>query len=197
MVLICVFCGSAEIIHDPCSGYVVCGDCGSVLDTIYSYPAPRPGDRARPVKKAGREILRRRRAAIPAIAGWRLKKNLYISKDALQQFGGGARPLRVLRHPRESAAEELLMAHPHLRKILEVMEDYPRLYSRTLRGRVAVALIAYAIASGGEVDARKISDTFGLARPSVYRIYRRVLQHTSFISRVRASIGVGGNGEGK
>jgi len=96
----------------------------------------------------------------------------------------GARSGRIFTHVRDGAVEHLLEVSPVLKKILDIMRDYPSIYSRTTRGRAAAAYIAAKIASKDPIVYGRASRFFGLSRVHIKRIKDAVESSRELILRV-------------
>jgi len=189
----CIYCGSAEVVYDALTGYMVCSSCGSVLEAMYECEGEvikrlgygRDGGRASyragsPIPPAGRlyKIYRR------VVGGRRLRKGVRVKDDALEDMARGARGGRIFTHVRDKVVEDLLEGSPILKKILDIMRDYPNIYSRTTRGRAAAAYIAAKIVSRDPIIYNRASKFFGLSRVHIKRIKEAVERSGELLLRV-------------
>jgi hypothetical protein len=171
-LIICPYCGSSDIVF---GGLIVCQICGSVIDVSYSYDEemamrtlpralkPRRGPRQRP----GR-IFRIYRSMF---GEHKLRPGVTLSKDALKALENGM-SMRIKRFS-HVVDEKLfsLVRDPRINKILEIIDQHPRLSSRTTRVRVMIAFILMNMAMGARLEDMMIDpECFGTSRAHIGRV---------------------------
>lgn len=200
----CVYCGSTDIIYDPSRGYTVCSSCGSVADIIYDSDSvlysrmgePREGFRARQRPSYGAERRSWGRVAMTInagkayriyrslVGGKRLKRGVFVSSEALQDLMAGRKPTRVFDHSSNNVVAEFLDKSPVLKKVIDIMKEYPSIYSRTARGRAAAAYIAAKMVIRDPVSLGALSRFFNISRVHLRRIRSALEGSKEFLDRV-------------
>lgn len=181
---VCIYCGSSELVYDTASGYIVCSSCGTINDIIYDSISEiyrRTQGHQRDTGLIGSRDLRRGRGSSANIGslykvykglinGRRLRKGVVVKEKTIQDLVSGGRRLLVFGHVRDTILSELLERSPVLKKIIDIMREYPSLYSRTNRGRVAAAYLAAKLATKDPILFEPLTRFFGLSRVHLKRI---------------------------
>lgn len=200
----CTYCGSNDIVYDPSRGYTVCSNCGSIIDVIYNTDSEiysRIEDPERRFEAGQKRLYRDRgkgwgeKARLSSIGkvykiyrsvigGKRLKKGVFISNEALQDLMVGRKPLKIFDHTHNKVVMELLENSPILKKVIDIMKEYPTIYSRTTRGRVAAAYIAAKMAIRDPVSLSILSKFFNLSRVHLRRIKSAIEGSREFLDKI-------------
>ncbi|MDT7888033.1 MAG: TFIIB-type zinc ribbon-containing protein [Desulfurococcales archaeon] len=194
-MLSCMYCGSTELVHDLHTGYVVCSSCGSVLEIIYESESEalkrysraegnEDGRVPRRIDKRPRRIGYMYKIYRRVVENRRLRKGVVVRADAIASLAGGGKLCRLFTHMNDGAIESLLDRSPILRKVLDIMRDYPSLYSRTTRGKIATAYIAAKVASKDPIMYSQVSKFFGLSKVHIRRIKSAVENTKDLLSRI-------------
>lgn len=181
---VCIYCGSSEMVYDTASGYIVCSSCGTINDVIYDSISEiyrRAQSKQGDSGLTGSRDPRRRwgssanigslyRVYRDLVDGRRLRKGVVVREKTIQDLASGGRKLLVFGHVRDAILSELLERSPVLKKIIDIMREYPRLYSRTNRGRVAAAYLTAKLAIKDPIVLEPLTRFFGLSRVHLKRI---------------------------
>ncbi len=195
----CPWCGSRRIVWDMERGEVVCSDCGTVIDRIYvnqinisdpeylgrqDHQLSGKAGHAPTLSKYTLMYLR----LLKKIKSSKRLRNIEIDferfKSALSEDGS---QVKVLRRKKE-LVDAALSRDRRIKAVLKVMLRFPRLYSRTDRAKVAIAMLALALALGREANARKVAEESGVSVMHVRRLERILRRETEFINEVRKVI---------
>lgn len=184
----CPFCGSEFLVHDYREGTVVCTGCGTVVDIIYAAPPPRgaedpgssPGRRDPGLRAPGRIF----RTYSSLLGGRRLRRGVMLSPDLDLSSPPEKRPPKILVHERDKLVMGVVEKSPSLGKVLEILNDYPRILSRTSRARVAAAYIAVRKALGLPLPIGVLSRAVGLSRVHLKRLRHMVETAPGLVERV-------------
>jgi transcription initiation factor TFIIIB Brf1 subunit/transcription initiation factor TFIIB len=181
---VCIYCGSSEIVYDTASGYIVCSSCGTINDVIYDSSSeiyrrahgyqrdPGLTGSRDPGKRWGSSANKGSLYRIyrDLVSSRRLRRGVVVKERTIQDLASGGRKLLVFGHVRDTILSELLERSPVLKKIIDIMREYPSLYSRTNRGRVAAAYLAAKLAIKDPIVFEPLARFFGLSRVHLKRI---------------------------
>ncbi len=199
----CPICASEALVWDYEHGYIVCTNCGTVVETLYEefyYAEPvrytvkngLPTVREGFVKKKQREQglrLRTRSKEVKLFETYikRARKGVTVDLEALKQLlTMGTTNKRIYVHTTEPKLRELMTQDHELSSLIALIERDPLLSSRTLRGKVAIALMLKYLLHGLEPDFDYISNVTSLSRTHVRRLYRQLSQRLNRIAmRIR------------
>jgi hypothetical protein len=178
-LIICPYCGSSDIVF---GGLIVCQMCGSVIDVSYSYDeemAMRTSPRALKPRRGPRQRPGRIFRIYRSILGKpKLRPGVTLSKDALKALENGM-SMRIKKFS-HTVDEKLssLVRDPHINKILEIIDQHPRLSSRTTRVRVMIAFILMNMAMGTRLEDVMIDpECFGTSRTHIGRVKIMLKNH--------------------
>lgn len=175
---------------------MVCSSCGSVLEVIYESETEaikrlrkardiaEGEDRKSKATKATMNIGHIYRTYKRVIGARRLRKGVVVRDDVIISMANRSGFYRLFTHVRDNLVESLLDRSPILRKVLDILRDYPSLYSRTTRGKVAAAYIAAKVALNDPIIYSQVSKFFGLSRVHIRRIKCAVESAKGLIARV-------------
>ncbi|GAY26587.1 zinc finger TFIIB-type domain protein [Desulfurococcaceae archaeon AG1] len=199
----CSYCGSTDIVYDLSRGYTVCTNCGSVNDIIYnsdselysriSYPEELSAiyRRSHNNKHWHQEEVIRLDSIGKAykiyrglVSKKRLKKGVFVSNEALQDLMAGRKPSRIFDHINNKVVTEFLERSPVLKKVIDIMKEYPSIYSRTTRGKAAAAYIAAKMAIRDPVSLSTVSRFFNLSMVHLRRIKRSLETSKDLLSKI-------------
>ena len=200
----CIYCGSTDIIYDLSRGYTVCSSCGSVNDVIYNSdselysrvadPGEGFGDRQRRLhSKKSRYwgeaavlggVGRAYRIYRDLVGSKRLRKGVFIPSETLQDFMAGRRPQKIFDHVGNKVVFEFLEGNPVLKKVIDIMKEYPSIYSRTARGRVAAAYIAAKMVIRDPIPFGTLSRFFNLSKAHLKRIKSALEGSRDLLNRI-------------
>ncbi len=168
----CPCCGSKNIIWDYSSGDIVCGDCGCVVGKIYEASRStslqegvvRHGATAPPSKHGIREALRVLRKTKPGYV---------INNDALKLYVDQHRHVRIyVRRDTSRLMSTIVSRHPCVKRALTLMDNYPRLSSRTLRVKLAIAYYVCMAVKEGPPPPRILARLTGVNEKHIAGIIR-------------------------
>ncbi len=195
-MLSCIYCGSREVIYDTRTGYMICYSCGSVLETIYENETEairrlrtyvdtiEKRSKRSEIGGSSMSIGHRYRIYRRVIGTRKLRKGVVIRDDAIMSIANKIRSYKLFTHVRDGVVEDLLDRSPILRKVLDILRDYPSLYSRTTRGKIAAAYIAAKIALNDPIIYGQVSKFFGLSRVHIRRIKNAVERARDLIAKI-------------
>jgi len=189
----CPYCGSSRVVWDYEKGEVICVCCASVIDRIY-YDASNTLS----------EELMERSLRSNSYGGYknypRLKsitltylkflrkvsrhKGVIVDNRAFLDYLSGKRPnVKILKRE----FNEGKLRDELINKVINVINKYPRLKSRTDRAKLALALIALSIAKGDSVHnvISKVREDAKLSTTHVKRLIRLVMRESSFLRDVK------------
>ncbi len=186
----CPYCGSRQLVWDTSNGYVVCSECGSVVDTIYDYTPTTTRNveevarRKDTCRSRGSRETRRRLSLYERLARKR-KPGLVMREENVLRYietGGRVKAQVFVRVDTPRILEEAVAENPRLPAIMKLLEKYPRLASRTLRLKLAIALYLYARASGMVVGVDRIAARVGV-NPKHFRRVKKLVDREKRLIR--------------
>ncbi len=176
----CPCCGSEELVWDHFSGDVVCSRCGCVVSRIYvSHPVSLEEGQGRPAARRHPSLVTR--LAFRVLRGRR--PGLAIDNDAFKRYvaDGGRRSIRVyVRIDTPPRLRELRSKYPCIRRAMEALDNYPRLASRTLRVRIALAYYVCMAAKGRVPSSSEVARITGTSLKHIEGLIR-LLHRTHLI----------------
>ena len=196
----CPICSSDAIIWDYYYGQIVCTNCGTVIDIVYTeYQHPITNDHARQGLPTVREGITRRRqkeqgnrlrsrnkeVRLYEIYARRARKDVMVDFEALRKMLHGGSKERIYIHKSEPKLREQISQDKELQRLLTIIDQDPLLASRTLRGKVAIALMLRCVLNNMEPDFDTISKFTSLSRTHVRRLYKQLY---SRLHRIAAHI---------
>ena len=183
-----------QLIWDFRTGDVIDAESGVVVDRIYLPPQQHSdGEDLRRNLKLGAAVRFSRETKLflrllRKKSRQRKLRGCVVDGEALERFAATGRQVKVLVRPLPRELPESVK-----RIIEEVLPKYPRLGSRTLRGKVAIAYVLERLARGLPVDAAKIAEDCGTAKATVYRLAKELKQVpylSALLDEVRKVLGV-------
>ncbi len=197
----CPWCGSTELVWDSERGDVICVKCGSVVDRIYvSTPSRREEDvpgfnpascradlsrarRCAHLSRLTKEYLR----VMEHIKSRKRLSDVVIDSSRLKEFveGSGHR-IKVLKRRPEVVSKAV--GDKCVRLALNVMASFPRLRSRTDRAKVALAMLALALAMGRKVNVKEVAEGSGLSTMHVRRLKKLLSEEGGYVESVRRAL---------
>ena len=192
----CTYCGSIYLVWDHISGDIVCGECGVVQDRIYDTGISRFEDidlvttkRRKTHHKLKVGKIYKRYNTLLARRFRKLRKNVIIPEDAMNQILSGVKSkTKMFRHVSDSEIEKLINRHPVLNKVIDIIGKYPRLTSRTYRGKVAIAFLAMKNAYESPLSISTISKALNISRVQVRRLNKLLKSYPKLISEVKSIV---------
>ncbi len=199
----CPSCGSEEIIWDSTRGDIICSHCGLVIEeklpTISSISVKSDDshyERSSPIEPVQLELakkrLRRYDALVRRIPASR--PGIIIDPQLVEAYLKGCRkPVRMTRHAWDKAYKlDINSLSPLAGIALELIDnEYPRLASRTLRVKYAIALVAAYACEGRDYSIRELSKILGVneryLRRLVYKLRRKKILH-EIVYKLRARL---------
>ncbi len=167
----------------------MCSECGSVVDTIYDYAAPYHHAEEAPRKTRQRGSRRRRGARQRLRLYNRLarerKPGLVMREEGVARYletGGRVKAQVFVRMDTPRILDEVLSEHPKLSAVMRLLENYPRLASRTLRLKLAIALYLYSRASGTIMGVERIAARVGV-NPKHFRRVKKLVDREKRLIR--------------
>jgi len=199
----CEICGSDNLIWDYTRGDIICTSCGTIISPIYEYrtiyfksldeerhratglKAKQLRFHERLLKNKYNESLQRLQLYNSMLTS---KKNIVVNELAFQEYLVGQRPrVKILMHERDPELKRFIDENPRLSKLLKVIENIPKLGSRTLRGKVAAAYTMYIMLQGMNPDPTEVSKIAGISTVHAKRIIAEVRKHRGIIERLKKS----------
>ncbi|PUA32770.1 MAG: hypothetical protein B7O98_04790 [Zestosphaera tikiterensis] len=193
----CPYCGSESIIWSYSSGDVICSECGSVIDRIYTYDEcclnqhqnlysslPTQTTQGLGLSKMTKEYLK---LVKDLNKSRKLKGRVYIDHEMfLKYVSEGGNRVKVLKfrlnnvcgYPNEEYVE----------KVLDIMRKYPRLSSRTERAKKALALITLNMLHITKVNEVELTKLAGLSYVHVKRLTSILTKEKEFIKEVEKTL---------
>jgi len=185
----CPICSSDAVIWDYYYGQVVCTNCGTVIDVIYTedqhpitnscarqgLPTVREGiTRKRQKEQSSRLQNQNREVRLYEIYARRARKDVVVNFEALKKMLHGNIKERIYIHKSEPKLREQIGQDKELQRLLAIIDQDPLLASRTLRGKVAIALMLKYVLNNMEPDFDTISKFTSLSRTHVRRLYKQL-----------------------
>ncbi len=99
------------------------------------------------------------------------RKKLYIDWDSFREYVSTGRRVRVLRLRVRPIPENLREV---IDPVMKVIEKYPRLSSRTIRGKTAASLLALYLALDARPNLVAIARLVGVSRTQLARIMKLI-----------------------
>ncbi|MEM1982334.1 MAG: TFIIB-type zinc ribbon-containing protein [Sulfolobales archaeon] len=172
-------------------GYIICSDCGTVLDTIYYFHLsnnPREEQLIRNSKKVNYNpsISKHTKTYLKLIRK-ALEYGLEVDNEVFAKYSLGHSPLvKVFKKPEVNLNK--LISDESVKMVLDVMKKYPKLASRTDRAKIALAKIALSMVSENELDIKKLSHELRISEVHMRRLYRVVVSEFEFLKDVRRTL---------
>ncbi|HDD25809.1 MAG TPA: TFIIB-type zinc ribbon-containing protein [Acidilobales archaeon] len=182
----CPECGSVELVWDYKGGCVVCSACGLVIDSIYvnqvngfrdeglENARMKAKEKVKTHKKlkvlGDQEMAKRFKLYMDLLNNKRVK--LAFETKALTEFIYGKRaPVKIL-VKRGTKIDESLKTR--LSAIINIINKYPRLASRTDRAKYALAYMIYSLINTGRIDFKEVTRKFNLSFAHARRLYSQL-----------------------
>lgn len=191
MVIItrCTHCNSVNVVWDYERGYIVCGDCGTVIDVIYqshiTFNLNKQEEICRSSKRVNSRIfLNKHTKTYLELVRKAYEYGLTVDNEVFKQYSLGHSPLvKVFKKPNVELSR--LTSDRSMKLVLDMLMKYPRLASRTDRAKVALAKIALSTVSEGKLDIKKLSRELNLSEVHIRRLYKVVISEFKFLEDVR------------
>ncbi len=170
-------------------GYIVCGDCGTVIDTIYQFHTPLNlhdlQEVRRPSKRTNSKIsLSKKTKTYLELVKKAYEYGLTVDNEVFKQYSLGYSPLvKVFKKP--NVDFDKLTSDKPMKLVLDTLMKYPKLASRTDRAKVALAKIALSTLSESSLDIKKLSNELNLSEAHIRRLYKIVVSEFKFLDDVR------------
>lgn len=154
-------------------GEVVCTSCGYVVEQIYvSSEARYVSETVRHGAKGYITLSVETRKFLELMKYVKIsRKELYIDWDSFREYVRAGRRVRVLRLRVRPIPENLREA---VDPVMKIIEKYPRLSSRTVRGKIAASLLALYLALGTRPNLVTIARLAGVSRTQLARIMKLI-----------------------
>lgn len=199
----CPYCGSQEIVYDFIHGYMVCVECGTVIDTIFieyyeanfdrmyyvykneGLPSTRKGIEKKRIRSKLRDYSRMNlEIVVYEKYAKRSRKNVYVDINAaLEKELKSNTKTRVYHHKDEDKVLSLA-ENPEIKTIIEnIVNKDPILSSRTPRGKVALALIIRNIVEGVEPDVNELCRLTSMSLVHVRRLISLINRRMPYINK--------------
>lgn len=184
----CPICSSDTIVWDYYHGQVVCTNCGTVIDVVYieyqysvadnigrGLPTVREGiARKKQREHSSRLRSQSREVKLYEVYARRARKDVIVNFEALKKRLYGEGKERIYIHKFEPKLREQINQDKELQQLLAIIDRDPLLASRTLRGKVAIALMLKYVLNNMEPDFDAISKFTSLSRTHVRRLYKQL-----------------------
>ncbi len=189
----CPYCGSSRVVWDYEKGEVICVRCASVIDKIYYDVGNSLSEEL--MERSLRSNSYSRYKNYPRLKSITLTylkflrkvsrhKGVVVDNRAFLDYLSGKRPhVKILKRE----FNEGKLRDELINKVINVINKYPRLKSRTDRAKLALALIALGIAKGDNVHnvVSKVREDAKLSTTHVKRLIRLVMRESSFLRDVK------------
>ncbi|ADM26885.1 Zinc finger TFIIB-type domain protein [Ignisphaera aggregans DSM 17230] len=202
----CPYCKSQNIIHDFTHGYVVCGECGTIIDELYieffentSYeeakpmglPTVREGLNKKVARAMGMYIAKLSHdVAVYEKYAKRARKGVRVDLEMIQRRLAGDK-VRVYRHESEDKLRELIEGDAILRSIIDrIIDRDPLFSSRTLRGKIALALIIKQLITRGDIDYEEIARQAHMSKTHIKRLVKLLKLRYRDIASIKMRIAI-------
>ncbi len=195
-MIACPECGSTNIIWDSRTGYIVCSECGIVIDRIYVQHTDkkiienkrtnnRLISKAFNRKERKKEYNRKKsrlRKITKLLNEVRNKPHLTVDTKAVEEYLMGERAhVKLFKYKTWKPEDNLL-----LKKIIDkVINTDPILASRTERAKWAIAKIFLQLVINGEVNARSIANETKLSITHIRRLINIVQRRNDRLNYVK------------
>lgn len=190
MLMRCTSCSSCNIVWDYGRGEVICCDCGTVLDKIYvsvKYSANIRDLTAIESLRTDRLVSAQTRLYLKLL-GKALRHGLTVDNQVLMSYFLGKAPLiKVFKNPNTDVGK-LVKADERLKVIMDIINRYPRLASRTERAKIALAKIALSIMLDKKMDPGELGNELGLSKVHVRRLYKAIIECPEFLHEVSKAL---------
>lgn len=140
MTMRCPRCGSSRLAWSGDSGYLVCQECGAIIETLFDEYMPSSELEARRRRLPTGEPVGGPPARTPLESELDRVSRTAVRRGKVVAVRGGQ--LVMVSIATRSVAEG------ETKKLLELMDKYPTLKSRTQRVKVGLALYARMLAAG-------------------------------------------------
>jgi len=186
--MLCTYCYSTNIIWDYERGYVVCGDCGTVLDVIYYYSintSQEDGKQIRKLKSIHHiQSMSKYTSTYLRLTKVASRHGLIVDNEVFMRYISGSTPLvKVFKKPNVDISR--FMDNEPIKLVLDLMKNYPKLTSRTDRAKVALAKIALDIVMNKNLNVKKLSDELGISEVHIRRLYKTLIREYNFLNDVK------------
>ena len=184
-MIACPECGSTNIIWDYRTGYIVCSECGIVIDRIYVQYTGKNIIESRGTnnhliskafdRKERKKEYNRKRAHLRRITKLlnEVKNKPYLTIDAraVEEYLMGERAhVKLFKYKTWKPENDLL-----LKKIIDkVVNTDPILASRTERAKWAIAKIILQLVINGKIDTKSIANETKLSITHIRRLINTV-----------------------
>uniref|UniRef100_A0A7C5UV00 TFIIB-type domain-containing protein n=1 Tax=Ignisphaera aggregans TaxID=334771 RepID=A0A7C5UV00_9CREN len=197
----CIYCGSQNLIYDYIHGYIVCSDCGTINDNIFieyfiaiedddifefkGFPTVREGFEKKIIRGKLRQLAKiNNELKIYESFAKRTRKDIYVDWNALQKKLEGSKSSRIYKHIAEESIEKMINSDQIIKLIIEnIIETDPVLSSRTLRGKVALAIILKHLILENDVDMNRIAKEASLSKIHIKRLLTLIKTRMKFIEK--------------
>ncbi len=202
-VLRCPECLSHNIVYDNKRGDIICGNCGLIIDRIYEAPIKK----AEHVQVHDRYLRRKYRKDITLIYRRisrynlivkpivkNLRRGLKIRDDIASKIINGEEVKMVKTIVKVSFEEVLKNISSSQRETLHnivtnVLNNYPRLASRTDRVKMALAQLLYdEVVMGRRASILKIARSFKVDPINLRRAYMQAKQYRKLQAEIRNTV---------
>jgi transcription initiation factor TFIIIB Brf1 subunit/transcription initiation factor TFIIB len=182
----CPYCNSIDLVYDFEKGYVVCKECGTVIETIFVEQFLGVAQEyVNDVVKSVKNAMKFKRAYsyrlklseyVKEVNRYedfvrRCRKNVKVDLDAIKIVANGGKA-RVYRHVNDDGLKKLVKEDEIIGKILEVLEEDAILSSRTFRSKVALALLIKDLITHGEADIDEIAHKTSVSKVHMQRLVK-------------------------
>ncbi|MEM0005475.1 MAG: TFIIB-type zinc ribbon-containing protein [Ignisphaera sp.] len=196
----CIYCGSQNLLYDYMHGYIVCSNCGTINDDIFmehyipvkdgeifkfkGLPTVREGFERKLAKNRLRQLAKvRRDVKIYENFAKKSRRGVYVDWDALQKRLQGDKS-RIYKHVAEDSIKRAVDMDRLVRIIIEeIIEQDPVLSSRTLRGKVALAIILKHMILDSNIDMSRIAKETSLSKMHIKRLLTLIRTRMEFINK--------------
>ncbi len=163
---------SSNLVWDFERGEVVCTSCGYVVEQIYVNDVRHAAETIRHETKGYITLSKETKKFLELMKYVKVsKKELYIDWDSFREYVRTGKRVRVLKLRVRPIPENLREV---IEPVMKVIERYPRLSSRTVRGKVAASLLALYLALDTRPSLVTVARLAGVSRTQLARIMKLV-----------------------
>jgi len=179
----CPECKSQKLVWDYKRGDVICSSCGLIVDTIYvnhnhlskdnelTFKEKKYNGERKVLKMLAHDDIAKKFNLYMNFLNNKRVKLMFETKALTEYIYGKRAPVKILVKKGTNIDEEIKCK---LKTIIDIINKYPRLASRTDRAKYALAYMVYSLINTGKVDIYEISKKFNLSVTHAKRLYNQL-----------------------
>lgn len=187
---LCTYCRSNYIIWDYERGDIICGNCGAVLEKIYLNGVVKHSVSTAPFKHDHKYPLMSKHTKLYLKLMERASRyGLVVDNEVVMKYFSGKAPLiKVFKQPNSVSPE--LTNDERVKIVMNIVNKYPRLASRTERAKYALAKIALAMVMNklNYLNIRRMKDELNISEVHLRRLLKIINENHDFLREVMNAI---------